>query len=1027
MNPGFPVRIVMLLLTLVWAFRLPAQDDFAVTGYTTRDGLPHNQVRSIAQDSSGFIWIATWDGLSRFDGYEFRNYYHDPDDSTSIPYFSVEKIVVDKYNNVWINSIGHDHVIYDRAHDRFIRGNEEQDEKLVRVLAIDHRGEIWDWNSRNGMEKYDYAGGRFVPVTLTFTEGSSSPFTGAAECIPLFDNRGNPWVLARWSSGVDLFRGTLTAPGHLLIDATPYTLPSGFLANCLQTTHFRIQLYTDASGSSWMLSNCGILQLEPGSRKWRHAGISDLEQATPDHAVFTGSPDNLRIQILGTPGGRIRQVLLPEGHHLVEYLRDRQGTLWFSGVRGSGEGTGLSRAVPVSGLFRHYFLEKETADPANAFFGVLKDQRGRLWAIPRNLPHLLSQDSTGRITPHYPLEETIRRQVGHARAMLADSAGIWIGYYHHMLVRYDFRTQRFHRFITGKVTDPLAPDRGFKHLAYHQGQLLAAGDFGVDLIDPLTGQTRRVFSGTPVIYALKRDASGNYWLGSNYSHLVMLDPHLAFSKEYRVTRQFFNIEDVEFGEEGILWLALLGGGLCRFDPVTNQSVVFTTADGLANNTCYSILKDRQGTLWITTNQGLSRFFPTTGRFRNYGPSDGLQINEFNSDAAFVAPDGTFFFGGMGGVVSFHPDAANMDSARDSQAPLLITDLRTEGNSLYFQRALYELDTVRLPRGTLNVELSFASLDFPWSDKIRYRYRLGHEEKWRETSHRRRDINYAHLTPGEYHFELEATNADGEWAAATALTFIIPPQFHQTTLFRLMVAFLILMIPVTFFFGSYRRIKLKAEQQLDELRLQSLRSQMNPHFIFNSLNSVNYFISQNDRLSANRYISGFARLIRNILENLSSDYIPLSREIESLRDYLQLEHLRFGDRFDYFLDTSDIGDAEGWLVFPGLIQPFLENAIWHGVRGLKERKGILTVRMIRNDAQELTCIIEDDGAGRSKAAALSHTLPGKTSRGIAIVAERLQTISKIRKHHYTMTITDAFPEREETGTRVILALPVKHGN
>lgn len=192
MNPGFPVRIVMLLLTLAWAIRLPAQDDFAVTGYTTRDGLPHNQVSSIAQDSSGFIWIATWDGLSRFDGYEFRNYFHDPNDSTSIPYFSVEKILVDKYNNVWINSTGHDHVIYDRARDRFIRGNKEMDKFLFRALAIDHRGEIWDWNSEYGIEKYDYARGCFVPLTLTFTEGSTSPFAGVINCLPLFGCRLSP-------------------------------------------------------------------------------------------------------------------------------------------------------------------------------------------------------------------------------------------------------------------------------------------------------------------------------------------------------------------------------------------------------------------------------------------------------------------------------------------------------------------------------------------------------------------------------------------------------------------------------------------------------------------------------------------------------------------------------------------------------------------------------------------------------------------------------------------------------------------
>jgi LytS/YehU family sensor histidine kinase len=199
--------------------------------------------------------------------------------------------------------------------------------------------------------------------------------------------------------------------------------------------------------------------------------------------------------------------------------------------------------------------------------------------------------------------------------------------------------------------------------------------------------------------------------------------------------------------------------------------------------------------------------------------------------------------------------------------------------------------------------------------------------------------------------------------------------------------------------------------------------MNPHFIFNAMNSINYFISNNDRRSANRYISDFSKLIRTVLNNMNEDYVRLSAEMDSLEDYLEIEHLRFGDKFDYTLNIDPQIHPEALMVSPGFVQPFVENAIWHGVMALEERKGTITLNVTMKD-KTIICTVDDDGVGRARSEAMKdRTLHGK-SRGIALAMERLRIINSLHASSCRIVISDLYPDRRETGTRVIIEIPVK---
>jgi hypothetical protein len=383
-----------------------------------------------------------------------------------------------------------------------------------------------------------------------------------------------------------------------------------------------------------------------------------------------------------------------------------------------------------------------------------------------------------------------------------------------------------------------------------------------------------------------------------------------------------------------------------------------------------------------------------------------------------------FFGGMGGVVSFYPEQLEENEPSGKQAPLVITDFIVSGETRRFPKAVYDMDTVRLEKGDNNFKVTFACLDFRNADKIRYRYRIaGLDTSWTETGAKQRFVNYAGLSPGNYPLEIQATNRNGEWASPSKLVVTIPPWYYQTLWFKISVLSALLVLISVLIVGYNKRLRLKAGRELDQLKLEGLRGQMNPHFIFNSLNSINYFISQNDRLSANRYIADFSRLIRSILGNLSSDYIPISKELESLQDYLKLEHLRFSDKFDYSVQVPEGLVSSEIMVFPGMVQPFVENAIWHGVRGLEGRAGHIRINFLWTGTS-LTCSVEDDGIGRKLAEERKNDLPGKTSRGIGIVLERLRIINNLKKTNYQIVIKDLYPEKVEPGTRVIIDIPMK---
>ena len=239
--------------------------------------------------------------------------------------------------------------------------------------------------------------------------------------------------------------------------------------------------------------------------------------------------------------------------------------------------------------------------------------------------------------------------------------------------------------------------------------------------------------------------------------------------------------------------------------------------------------------------------------------------------------------------------------------------------------------------------------------------------------------------------------------------------QKWVIYSLLLGILLLGLATFFFYRSNQQQKLANHL----LALKSLRSQMNPHFIFNALNSVNNYIAKSDERSANRYLSEFSTLMRSVLENSEEDFIPLSKELELLQLYVKLEHSRFPEKFDYEIKIDESADIESFQIPPMLLQPYIENAIWHGLRYKKE-KGQLTMALEQVGSDKILVTISDDGIGRQKSAELKTLNQRKQkSKGMGNIKKRIGILNDMYKNKLDVKISDL--NADGSGTCVVFTL------
>lgn len=997
---------------------------FTSKTFSAANGLTHNYVQSVAQDKTGFLWIATWDGISRFDGYEFRNYHHRPNDSTTFSFFAADKILVDSLNDVWVLCTLKPLYRYNKVNDNFVSFNLVANNAFSDI-TMDNKANIW-LIDRERLFHYFPSENKIRQLRIV-SDNNQNSFCFENKPQIVFDNQNKMWFFDYYSTGFKVFTGSYLNDSVVIVQPLNEILFPESKSFHLKQSHGNFDVFTTNSNETWLFSKFGLFLFDKENNTFilKH-NIHNVSKLN-GKPYFSWIDENSGINIINSETGKHFLIPNPPGLYYETMFQDKNGNIWAGTVSETRTNIGLVMFRPTPENIHHYLTGFNENGDINLVFPVIKDKYGNIWAGTRSLNYIY------KIKPGLTVEKIkflpwlSGNNHPKVRSMTQDSTGIWLGCTNNYILFYDYKTGKFQVLNSSPVTFNNVSCTLDIHNILKRGEMLViSGGQGVYSYSLKNGKFKLEYSTetTGTLFSLTEDGNGGFWLGSYNSTIIHLDSLFNEIGIYKIGDENDHVEHVCLGDNNDLWIALMGGGLGHLEPATGKTEIYTTADGLSNNTLYSILKDNHGNLWISTNKGISQFNPKTKTFRNIGEEEGLHIDEFNSDAFFQGNDGIMFFGGVGGMIGFYPDSLNKTRDYSLNMPLVITGFKVSGTERRFRKAIFETDTVKLEKGENNMQLTFAMLDFNYADKTRYRYRIAEEdEQWTETDYRNRNVNYTNLSPGTYHFEIQCTNLDGEWDSSRKLVIIIPFFYYQTIWFRFAVVILFLLLIVFITGLIIRQIRLKAIQKQNDLKLESLRSQMNPHFIFNALNSINYFISKSDKVSANSYISDFSRLIRSFLNNLSTDFIPFENELESIKDYLKLEHLRFGDKFNYVFNI-EIENPRNISVFPGLVQPFIENAVWHGIRGIDDGAGLIRISFRTADSLKLVCTVEDNGIGRKQAEFYKNRMPGKKSQGISIVEDRLKIISEIRKVKYKLTIEDIEPGKENTGTRVIIDIPVQ---
>ncbi|MBX2875861.1 MAG: histidine kinase [Saprospiraceae bacterium] len=505
----------------------------------------------------------------------------------------------------------------------------------------------------------------------------------------------------------------------------------------------------------------------------------------------------------------------------------------------------------------------------------------------------------------------------------------------------------------------------------------------------------------------------NYTIDQQHMWLGSTDGLFKFNGEQteRIAEDqiYTDIRGISKDHKGRFWVATAGQGVF---VLQGDSIVqhITTGHGLSSNLCMHQKADGK-TMWVSTNLGINKIDVETGDIQVFNEQDGLSTGEVK----YLGIVDSFVLAASSGGVDIFPK----EIASFVDPPLLkIKALFADKDTLLDQAR------ITLPYHQNDLVAQLSSVSFKSLGNITYAYQLeGLNKDWIETASE--EVSWAAVPPGDYQLKVKVKGSGGTWSETIQRQIIIRLPWWRQWWFLLTMG---LIIAGTLFFAYQRQqAKFKRESELQRrmqnLQLTALRAQMNPHFMFNALSSIQEFINNSDLESANLYLSRFASLVRSVLNHSTQERISLEEEVSQLELYLTLENLRFDQRIHYDLLIKRPLQANKVFIPTMIIQPFVENALNHGLFHRKEEKK-LEVRFQQLGENMLHCQIEDNGIGRQRSMEINeHKKYKGKSKGIQVTRDRLELINKTNEGKIAFEIEDLADDAgNPSGTLVHLMIP-----
>jgi len=960
------------IFTILCCFALPFiifSQELSYTHYDVKDGLAGSTVYCMALDKEGFLWLGTENGVSRFDGTHFKNFTT----RDGLPDNEILELFADSKGRVWMAPFRNEVCFYQDG----VLHNQQNDSMLARTnplaninhFAEDSKGNIlFDDYSRSRLYYISNTGNvkiankigeDSIKKEVSIAANSNGNFS-VLENNNLFAFDSKSFTPVREVSFAGIYNRHIFLAKNLLITRDNKNMRiSGLNSQREKLIAFPTDFLKFINIKDSLLAIC------------KHSGVDILNVSNFSQTSF----------LAGIP--------------VTGCIIDQEGSLWFSTLG--------------QGLYRLNSIELK-----NILFPRVDHVRQTASCLFKDNNYIVAGTNVGSL---YELT-TAQNKVSVARtrsfynsatnAEILDFLKLPDGNHIYLTTAEIIKTTNDFNFITMKSIS----NKSVCNI--NDSELIIGTSYNAILFDPFQFKIKDTIwnrRATSVFYR-----NDTFFIGSlDGFYLVKRDKSFQYMGQH--IPAFRNrIATIKEGIDGTLWIATYGDGIVAYK--NNKIIIHKTAEnGLTSNICRTVFVDSNA-VWVGTDKGLNKIDLTKKDYPvlQFTTSDGLYSNKIN---AVYALNSNIYVGTSDAVSFFNEEQMSSNSRCD----LRITGIRSAGTNISINAR-----NLLIPHQKNNIQIDFVGISYRSGGSIKYQYRLtGLSDLWQSTEET--FINYPALPSGDYQFEIQAINKFGVKSNIISVPFSVQKLIWEETWFKLLlsavvaaIVWLLLTLRVRFI-RKQESEKQKVTKKITELEQLALKAQMNPHFIFNSLNSIQQYVIEKDIAGANKFISGFSRLMRQTMFFSTKHHISMNDELNYLTTYLELEKDRLENAFTYKVEVDATIQPQDYLIPPMILQPYVENSVRHGVRYRKDNKGVILIE-VKKEEEYLVFIIEDNGIGRKR----SQQLKGNTSieyqsRGMSLTEDRVNILNEKNVHKIKIAVEDLEDATgNSSGTRVTVKFP-----
>lgn len=978
--------------------------------FGAREGLNEKIIYSATQDELGIIWIGTSGGLYRFDGNKFSK--------VKSQSYSGNHLVVHVYydqitKSIW--AIGYKNIFKVNTLNLTIQYPDWQNQDCKKLIESEpnciqrFNGKLYLGIHKNSwiimgdnFERID-----FYNLKTQIGQANIYKFMviknrliGIANSgLYFFDVSGREakYLPIELASNQTVF--TSNALYHAEGNALWFTTYGNGLVKVILNGENPNKLIGKAYQNSEFKYGYSLYLL--GNKIWVEGGTFDIESETYKTTAKSGGDYALGI------------------NKIVNVFKDVKNNLWFCSY------TGLAMASSEMYSWKNIELkEKETGYFVETTFSTQLND-GRI-LIGNTSTRGLGLLKNGNF-------EVIATATGATLAVCKTASGKAFAASYTQLYEFDTRLEKL---IPIKLKTSLngvyqmhADLNGMLYLNSENGGVYVA-NLTDNSVEYLTSKSLKLPDETAKLALLFIDKSNNCWFASNNLVLKKSANNSLFKYAIPNVGSTKSINDIQIDQLGNIWVASITGGLFLLEQNgKNQKVWINynseTNNGLPDDFYTEISMDSKGILWVTSTHGIVKWDPFQRRAIGIFTKQNGLIDENGGNAVIESVDGSVIISTYA-YLSLGKLNPNFDYGSIS---VLISKCIAGGKSINFKGyGLIEKNEIELKYNEGIIQLEFGISGYTHPEKTQYWYQLDNSD-WICLG-TNTNLTLTELGGGNHSLKYKCVDVYGNASKTQQLSIIIIPPFYQRWWFYTIVILTILGLIYLFLKLKSNNIKkeekLKTEfnKQLAGAEMKALRAQMNPHFVFNTLNSINKFILKNEQKLASQYLTKFSRLIRLILEGSNQGFTTLENELEMINIYIEMEKMRFQNGFDCEIVVDPKIDVTVQLIPSMILQPYIENAIWHGLLH-KNSEGLIKLQFKNLNNKAFLVVIEDNGIGRKKSAELKRedTLY-KKSLGTKITKDRIDMINKTYNLNATIEMIDLIDDSNEcTGTRVEINLPI----